>query len=496
MMREKIKRQAITSLHTFIVHYAWPVLQPGTTFIDNWHVRAMCDHLEAVHSGQIKRLIINIPFRMLKSTIVSQAFPAWEWLSLPSLQYLTASYAKDLATRDAVDSRRIMESDTYLRDFGDKFTLTSDQNVKTRYENDKRGMRIVTSTDAGATGFGGNRLLVDDPINVKQAASLLSIQESVEWWRGTMATRYNNPGEDSAVITHQRVNTGDLSGYLLREEPESWEHLVLPMRYDPKIISLSSIGYKDPRSEEGELLMPQRLGESDVKALEKSLGIYHTKAQLQQAPEDRGGNLFKRGDWQYYTALPEIVEVVLSVDCTFKDNKTSDNVAIQAWGLSASGVNKYLLHRICDKLGFKATVDALRSTIAVVNDRFGDKVIAVLIEDKANGSAVIETLKDEIAGVIPIEPEGGKYARADAVQPEHEAGNWYIPDPSVDPKIEEYLFSLGSFPNPSVQDDDVDSTTQCMNWLKKRVRTGGLMEFMKHQNELLEKKRQTVTGIQ
>lgn len=143
--------QARRSLYRFFVDYAWPVLQPGTEYVDNWHIHAICEHLEAVTRGEIKRLLINMPFRMLKSTLITQTWPSWEWLSKPSIQYLTASYAKDVATRDAVDSRRIIESEKYQRAFGHLFRMTSDQNVKTRYENDKKGSRIITATDAAGT---------------------------------------------------------------------------------------------------------------------------------------------------------------------------------------------------------------------------------------------------------------------------------------------------------------------------------------------------------
>ena len=156
LLQEKTRRDAMVNLHTFLQHYAWPVLQPGTKFVDNWHIHAICEHLEAVSTGQIKRLVINLPFRMLKSTIISQAFPAWEWIKRPHLQYLTASYAKDVATRDAVDSRKIIESQLYQDAWGAKFKMTSDQNVKTRYENDAKGSRVVTATDAAGTGFGSS----------------------------------------------------------------------------------------------------------------------------------------------------------------------------------------------------------------------------------------------------------------------------------------------------------------------------------------------------
>ena len=463
------------NLYDFFRFFAWPVLQPNTEFKDNWHIGAICEHLQAVRDGQIKKLIINMPFRMLKSSIVSQAFPAWAWIASPSTQFLTASYAKEVATRDAVDSRRIIDSMYYQKAFGSRFMLTSDQNVKTRYENDKRGMRTITSTDGAGTGFGGDIRIVDDPVSAKDADSPLALAASIEWWKGTFATRANDPERGAVIIVHQRLNANDLTGYVLANE-SGWEHLVLPFRYDPAISKTTSIGFKDPRTQEGELIHPARIGEEMAKELEKTLGSYHKLAQLQQNPEPRGGIIFKREHWRFWKALPQLDEIVLSVDCTFKDLQSSDYVAIQAWG--RAGANHYLLHRLKEHLGFSATCKAIKSVRALVCEKFKPAVNAVLVEDKANGSAVIETLGTEIGGIIAITPDGGKVARAYAMQPDQEAGNVWLPDPSVMPEIEVYLSELSAFPGVA-HDDETDSTTQYINWARARIKSMGLIEYMK-----------------
>lgn len=491
---------AIMAVRSFrhFVPYVWPVLEPGVAYQGNWHVDAICEYLQAVKDGQIKRLIINMPFRMLKSTLVSQMFPPFEWLHNPSEQYLTSSYAKDLATRDAVSSRRIMESPQYQlllagRPESQRFLMTGDQNVKTRYENDKRGMRTVTSTDAASTGFGGSRLIVDDPISAKMADSPLEIAKSIEWWRGTMATRFNNPGQDAAIVTHQRLNENDLTGYLMAEEG-NWDVLRLPMRWDPKIVSLRSPsfrrtmldprnpqrvvpGYKGPRGE-GALLFPNRLDEVAVKALEKSLGKYHTSAQLQQNPSPRSGNLFKRDDWRYWVTLPafKTLDMVISVDCTFKDLETSDYVSATVWGFEKreqidysssvaqfAGARTYLVDRVYGQMGLMATLKALRGLRAK-----WVSCIAILVEDKANGTAVIELLKTELTGVVPIEPDGGKYSRAAAIQPQQEAHQVVLPDPSLPGYawVHDYVENMTRF--PASPDDDADSTSQALNWNRTR----------------------------
>jgi predicted phage terminase large subunit-like protein len=479
LMAEKARRR----LHFFLRHYAWPVLEPATEFVDNWHIGAICEHLEAVAMGQIKRLIINMPFRMLKSTIVSQAFPAWEWASKPSTQYLTSSYAADIATRDAVACRRIIESEIYRRAWGHVFSMTSDQNVKTYYENNKRGHRIITSTDGRGTGLGGNRLIVDDPISAKEADSEPARASAIEWWKGTMSTRMNNPKEDAIILVHQRLHSEDTTGYVLANETEiAWDHLILPMRFEKKYRKTTSLGFIDPRKKEDELLMPQRLDEATVKGMSIALGSYHTDAQLQQRPGSRGGIIFDRANWRFYKALPTLRDKVISVDCSFKDTKSSDFVAIHVWGLNAQAkADKYLVYRVCERLGFGATVQAIRAVKAKYPD-----TIAILIEDKANGPAVIESLQKEVAGVLPINPEGGKVPRAYAMQPEHEAGNIWVPDPTVDTGIEAFLSQAGNFPNVK-NDDEVDAMTQAVNWYRKRSQSMGLVEYMKEQAEAARK---------
>lgn len=494
--RLALAEKAKVNLFTFFRHYAWPVLEPTRTYVHGWHIDAICEHLEAVHTGQISNLIVNMPFRLLKSTLITQTFPAWEWTTMPGLQFLTASYASKLATRDAVNSRRIIESDLYRQAFGDVFHLTSDQNVKTHYENNKRGHRFISSTEAGATGFGGDRILLDDPLSAKEADSEASREGSIEFIRGTLATRMNDPNSGATVVVHQRLHERDATGFLMEEQPGVWEHLILPMRYEPKCFVflngkrtevdtksvMTCTGFVDPRTEPGELLCPQRLDEAAVSKLEKAIGAYHTAAQLQQNPASRGGVIFARGNWKFYRALPTIEETIISVDAAFKDTKTSDYVAIQVWG--RAGANKYLIKRLRDRLTFSATVQAVRTIRAGLK-----RCSAILIEDKANGTAVIDSIKTELSGVIAINPEGGKVARAHAIQPQHEAGNLWLPDPTVDPDIETYLTELSSFPSVP-HDDETDATTQAIFWLMSRERGMGLLEAYKQEAAAIKAKEQ------
>lgn len=446
----------------------WKTIEPGVPFLDNWHVDTICDHLQAVTRGQIQHLIINIPPRTLKSSTVGVAWPTWEWIDKPSTKYLTASHAIELATRDAVASRMLIQSPWYQERFGMRYRISSDQNVKSRYTNDHRGHRIVTSVGAGVVGEGGNRGIIDDPHDPKKALSDEIRGSAITWHDHSFSSRLNDQQSDSFVIIMQRVHALDLTGHLLKIG--GYEHLCLPMEYDG-VRRKTKLGEYDVRKKQGELLFPRRFPKEVVNRLKTLLGSYAYAAQYQQSPSPIGGGIFERNNWKYYTVLPHIEEIVISVDCAFKDLKTSDYVAIQAWG--RMGANKYLLHRVKAQMGFGSTVTAIRN----VKAKF-PTANAILVEDKANGPAVIETLRQEIPGVIPVEPEGGKVARAYAAQPEHESGNLWLPSASIDPDIETFVTEHALFPN-GPNDDEVDAQTQMTNYFRRKYGLMGLLEYYK-----------------
>lgn len=474
LLAEKARR----SLYQF-VKQAWHVVEPGTQYVDSWHIETICRHLQAVTEGKIRRLIINIPPRSMKSTIVSVMWPAWEWISYPERRFLSASYAAELSVRDAVRSRRIIDSAWYRRNYGHVFRLSSDQNVKSRYENDKTGYRISTSVDGGATGEGGNRLLIDDPHNVKETFSDTIRRGVLTWWDESMSTRYNQPAEDAAVIIMQRVHMDDLTGHLLSKG--GWQHLCLPMEFDG-VRRSTVLGEYDQRVEIGALLWPTRFTPEVVAQMKTEMGSYAASGQLQQNPVPVGGTIFKRDRWQYYKALPELDESIISIDCTFKDLATSDYVAIQVWG--RKGANKYLIHRAKERLSFTGTVQMARQVKAAF-----PKTVAVLIEDKANGPAVIEMLRNEVPGVLAVNPQGGKVARAYAIQPQQEAQNLWLPDASLAPWVNDYLAELTAFP-AAPNDDEVDATTQAITWFQMRGDAMGLFAYYRDEASKLAEAKQ------
>ncbi len=439
---------------------AWPVLEPSTRFVPGWHIDALCEFLQAVTLGQILRLLICLPPRHMKS-LALVLWLCWEWIRYPERRFMCASYAAGLAIRDSLRCRRLIESPFYQSRWGDRFRLTSDQNEKARFENDQAGYRIALGVGGAATGEGGDRIIIDDPHNVREAESDTIRQGVLDWYDHVISTRLNDPKTGAIVIVMQRVHENDLGGHVLRQG--GYEELRLPAEYEGRS-PVTSIGWKDPRTESGELLWPERFGAEEIERLKRDLGSYAAASQLQQRPSPAEGGIFKRHWWKFYKEAPRTFsEIIQSWDCSFKDSNTSDFVVGQVWG--RYGADKYLLDQVRGRMDCPATIQAVK--------RLSEKwpqTRATLIEDKANGPAVIAMLKHEVAGLIPVNPEGGKEVRAHAVTPQIEAGNVYLPDPGGAPWINGFIDECAAFPNGAF-DDQVDAMTQAL------VRLGGRREL-------------------
>ena len=478
LQAEKARRR----LFEFVVQ-AWHVLEPSATFVDGIHVEAICEHLQAVTEGRIRNLIINVPPGHAKSLLSAVFWPAWVWIDHPEARWLFSSYREPLATRDSVKCRRLIESDWYQQRWGDRFQLTGDQNQKNRFENTATGYRVVVPMSAG-TGERGDYVVVDDPHSVDQAESENERRSAIEWWNGSMVTRLNDFTTGHKVVIQQRLHEADLTGDLLVKG--GYDLLCLPAEFEPERRCSTAIGWSDPRKELGELLWPDRVTRAHLEELKVSLGSYRYAGQFQQRPSPAEGGIFKRFWWRFWrpahidlppvqvrTSDGEIVSiqavpipaqfdtVIQSWDMAFKDRATSDFVVGQVWG--ARGADRFLLEQCRARMDMPTTKQAVRE----MSQRW-PKAATKLVEDKANGPAVIQELKHEVAGLIEVNPEGGKIARAHAVSPQVESRNIYLPHPSVTPWVEAFIEEAAAFPNGR-NDDQVDAMTQALN----RLRTNG-----------------------
>lgn len=318
-----------------LIEYAelmWPVLEPGRVMKRGWAIEAICDHLEAVTYGYVKKLLINVPPGMMKSLLTQVIWPSWEWgpRNLPHLRYVSAAYSQDLTVRDNRRARQLIESELYQSMWGDRFHLAGDQNAKVKYENNHRGFRIATSVGGTATGERGDRFIIDDPHNVKTAESEVDLDSKAQWFTEVVPSRVNDLDESAFIVIMQRVHERDVSGLILAEGLP-YVHLELPMefetarrchtvlipegaeRLDPPQRQLPHT-FTDPRQVEEELLFPERFTAKGVADLKQTLsawgGDYAIAGQLQQRPAPRGGGMFKRD------ACGDFIDVA-PINCTW-----------------------------------------------------------------------------------------------------------------------------------------------------------------------------------
>jgi predicted phage terminase large subunit-like protein len=468
---------------------AWPQLE-RKTYLHNWHIDAIAEHLEAVSRREIKRLIINVPFRTMKSTLVSVAWPAWVWANDPSHQFLCGSHAEKLATRDNLKHRRLVMSPWYRERWGNVYSLAGDQNQKLRFENDKGGYRIGFGMTSGITGDGGDTVIIDDPHDRDAAQSEAERTTALETFDQSVITRLNDPENSAIVVIMQRLHEEDLSGHLLNEG--GWEHLMLPMEYDPARVCVTSLGEPDPRTEEGELLWPERFPAHTVASLARTLGPYGASGQLQQMPTPAGGGILKTDWWQpwgYDEAIcyglswsedtfdddgnllekgrrefPEFSFCIASFDGAFGQKAENDLSALTIWGRFADlqGNVKFMLVNAWEE---RLPLHQIVAKIAATCKKY--KVKRLLVEAKANGHDVASEIQRLYGfddwGVELINPGRlDKVARAHSIVHLLAEGMIFAPDTSWSQKV---INQCASFPK-AAHDDLVDSCTMALRWLR------------------------------
>jgi predicted phage terminase large subunit-like protein len=418
LQAELLTRAAKGSLSAF-VRQAWSILEPTTPLIWNWHLALLIEYLEAITAGELHHLLITMPPRSMKSLLVSILWPCWEWIRRPTGRWIFAAYAETLATKQSVDRRRVLQSAWYQSRFGDQVRLMGDQNLKYEFSNHQRGHMIATSVGGSITGKGGDRIVVDDLHNPLQAASDAEREIALRYFRETLATRLDDRRQGAIVAVMQRLHERDLAACCVDLD---FTHVCLPAEADTR----TTIHF--PRSgrtlirEPGDVLWPAREGPAELALQKRFLGADAYPAQYQQQPVPPGGAVFKRDWFRFYDDLPPVTSWLQSWDLSFKDGPSSDYVV----GLQAArqGADIYLVDRVKGQWAFSETC----RQIPRLQQRY-PRTSTILIEDAANGPAIINVLRQQIAGVIPVTPEGGKYARAHAAQPIVEAGNLWLPNP-------------------------------------------------------------------
>ncbi len=280
---------------------AFATVNPGTDYLDNWHIHAIAEHLEACRRGEVSRLIINMPPRALKSLCVSVAWPAYLLGMNPSAKIMAASYAQSLSVKHSLDCRSIMEARWYKRIFK-QTRLRRDQNEKQKFATTRHGHRIATSVGGAATGEGGDFLIVDDPLSALQGQSKLARDAANHWFSHTFASRLDSKEKGVIVLVMQRLHEEDTAGYLLQRSGSEWQHLNLPaIAPERTVIDCTPFGGQLVKlREEGEVLHPNREGEALLARAQSELGSRHFAAQYQQAPVPDEGGMVSLGWFKRY----------------------------------------------------------------------------------------------------------------------------------------------------------------------------------------------------
>lgn len=433
------------------------------------HTKLVCKYLQRIADGEQLALMIEMPPRHGKSMTVTESFPSFYLGKNPDKRVITASYSDSLAKKFGRKNKDKFKE--FAGPLNDLELSKTNAAVKDWGIEGHSGGMLSTGIGGSITGHGADLMIIDDPIKNQQDASSETIREKIwDEWESTLSTRLH--GGASVIVVMTRWHEDDIIGRLLKQGARPWIRLRLPAVAEDETDLL--------HRKIGEVLCPE-LGYDEKWAEQKKneVGSRTWASLYQQRPSPAGGHIFKRSWVKFYVptvemkvrlslgddvaVMPAEFDIqVQSWDCTFKESDTSDYVAGHVWGKKRADF--YFLDRHHEKMGIVETMRAIQH----MTDKW-PSAKAKLIEDKANGSAVIEMLSKKIAGIVPVNPKGGKEVRAQAVSPFWESGNVYVPHPLWKPWINEVLDEMQSFPN-AVHDDDVDAMTQALVKLDTKVK--------------------------
>jgi predicted phage terminase large subunit-like protein len=449
-------------------------LNPQAAFLTNWHIEVIAAKLAAVRAGRIRRLIINLPPRHLKSLMASIAFPAWRLGHDPSAQILCVSYAQDLADKLARDCRSIMMSPWFRRIFPTR--LAPHRHAVQEFITTRQGYRLATSTGGVLTGRGADFILVDDPLKPEEALSKARRDATNDWYANTLYSRLNDKRRGAIVIIMQRLHEDDLVGHVLGQEP--WEVVCFPAIAEADEVHEIETVWGPQRfiRRQGEALHPARESLATLAHIRRTIGEYNFAGQYQQSPAPLGGGLVKAEWFKRYREKERserFERIVQSWDTANKATELSDFSVCTTWGIR--GKNLYLLGLLRQRLEYPALKRAVREQQNLFN------ATEVLIEDKASGTQLIqELIVDGCHGVTRYQPTIDKIMRLNAQTAMIENGFVYIPETA--PWLAEYLHEMTVFPNGK-HDDQVDSTAQFLDWFKTPMPHWGLFELYRSRTE-------------
>jgi predicted phage terminase large subunit-like protein len=453
------------------VRFSWHITNPGVPYEHNWHIDAVCDHVQRQLEDwararrdrsfqQVCRdLLINIPPRCLKSTMVSVCATAWAWIRWPEMKIGCLSVNPRVSFRDALAARALIESPWYRSSFRPTWELRDDAAAVSNFGNTAGGSRVARGFESNVVGEGFDWILIDDPHDPRDTEA--AIQKVLDGWDVAVGSRTNDQRTSIRSCIMQCVKENDF-GHHVRKQ--GWGRLSLPMEFEVEHVVESPYGWRDPRTTDGECLHPSRFPPHVLNQIKVERGSYAYAAQYQQRPAPLAGGIIQRGWFKRFTMadLPELEWVTISVDATFGSVKEgADNVGLLVVG--GAGPKRFVLCDASRRMSFLESIAAIKALLATYPN-----VSRILMEKAAGGGPIVEVLRQDIEEgglrVVPIEEinpgeHGKKTDRVVAALPQLEAGMVAVLDGA--PWVDAFVGEMALFPNGQ-HDDRVDALSQLL----------------------------------
>ena len=410
------------------------------------HTQYLAERLQAIADGEQKHIIVEMPPRHSKSMTITETFPSYFIGRNPNKHVIATAYSEGLARKfGRLNRNKLVEFGADIFDI----RMANDNSTATNWSvGDFTGGMVATGIGGSITGEGADLLIIDDPIKNNAEAQSETIRNKIwDEWETTLSTRLHKGA--SVIVVMTRWHEDDIVGRLLERSPYEWERIRMPAIAEDEDDLLGR--------EVGEPLSAELGFDEHWAELKKQeVGSKTWNSLYQQRPSASEGNIFKREWWQFYERAPRKFDrMIISWDLTFKGNDSNDYVVGQVW--IKKGADKYLIEQIRGQMDFPETLQAVKNLA-----RKYPQAKEILIEDKANGPAVISSIKREVSGIIPITPRGSKVARAQAITPQIESGNVFLPRNRT--FVDDFIEECASFPT-GAHDDIVDSLSQALDRL-------------------------------
>jgi predicted phage terminase large subunit-like protein len=448
------------------VREAWHVLEPTQPYIHGWHIDAICAHLEAITNGTFlamglsNRLLINVPPGTMKSLLASVFWPAWEWgpMQMPGMRYLSTSYSETYVKRDSRRMRDLIKSEWY-QSLWPEVKLSREGEAS--FANDKTGFREGVPFTS-MTGGRGDRVIIDDPHSTETAESPAERQRTTRIFRESVPSRVNDPERSAIVVIMQRLHEDDVSGQIIKLGL-GYQHLMLPMKYEPERQCHTALNFADPRSDEGDLLFPERFPTEVLIRDQKALTEYAVAGQYQQRPVPREGGMFKR-EWftgKVIRQAPAGTIWVRHWDLAATKKVTAARTAGVKLGLAPDG--SFVVGHVVKTQDEGQKVRTLIKGTAEIDGK--DVMISLPQDPGQAGKVQAQDYVALLAGyIVKAEPEtGDKATRAEPFSSQCEGGNVYLVQGEWN---EDYLDELCLFPGGSFK-DQVDASSGAFGRLLK-----------------------------